>query len=74
MFFNLYNLYQDIVNYNEIYIYGIGAYSEIIVPKLYDLGLKDKIAGYVLSNVEQEEQFKNGIPVYDVYHWSKFSI
>ena len=66
MFFNLYNLYQDIVNYNEIYIYGIGAYSEIIVPKLYDLGLKDKIAGYVLSNVEQEEQFKNGIPVYDV--------
>ncbi|MBD5516306.1 MAG: hypothetical protein HDR06_17105 [Lachnospiraceae bacterium] len=66
MFFSLYDLYQDIINYDRIYIYGMGMYSEMIVPKLCDLGLKEKIAGYVLSQNFIKEKFKEDIPIYTI--------
>lgn len=66
MFFDLYGLYQKIIDYSRVYIYGMGMYSEMIVPKLYDLGLGAKIAGYVLSNDQPQNQFKEGIPIHNI--------
>ena len=68
MYFDLYGIYQEISNYDHIYIYGMGIYSEIVVPKLlYDLGLRTKTAGYVLSDDQpQNESSKDGIPIYSI--------
>ena len=66
MYFDLYGIYQAISGYDNIYIYGMGTYSEVIVPKLlYDMGLKAKTAGYVLSDDQpQNQSSKDGIPIY----------
>ena len=68
MFFDLYGLYQDIIKYDRLYIYGMGIYSEIVVSKLlYDLGLRTKTAGYVLSDDQpQNQSSKDGIPIYKI--------
>lgn len=66
MYFNLYDLYKKIVSFEKIFIYGTGTYSEIIVPKLYDIGLKDKIAGYVLSHKPIKELNKDHKPIYSI--------
>ncbi len=63
MYFDLYGLYKEISNYNKIYIYGMGMYSEIITPKLYDMGFGSRIAGYVLSAQKPVNQSENGLPV-----------
>ena len=68
MYFDLYGLYQDIAQYKKLYIYGMGIYSEIVVPKLlYDLDLRMKMVGYVLSDDQpQNESSKDGIPIYKI--------
>lgn len=68
MFFDLYGLYQDIIKYDRLYIYGMGVYSETVIPKLlYDLGLRTRTAGYVLSDDQpQNESSKDGIPIYKI--------
>lgn len=63
MFFDLQGLYQRIVNYDKLYIYGVGMYSEKIVPKLYDIGLKEKIAGYVVTNNHILNRQKDGLQI-----------
>ena len=68
MLFDLYGLYQDIIKYDRLYIYGMGTYSEIIIPKLlYDMGLITKTVGYVLSDDQPQNQFsKDSIPIYKI--------
>lgn len=66
MFFDLYDLYQDIIKFDKLYIYGMGMHSEMIVPKLYDLGLGTRIAGYVLSECQTRGQFKGNLPIYGI--------
>ena len=68
MYFDLYGIYKEISNYNKIYIYGMGMYSEIITPKLYDMGLGSRIAGYVLSALKSVNQSANGLPVWSIDH------
>jgi len=66
MYFDLYGIYEEISNYNKIYVYGMGMYSKIITPKLYDMGFGSKIAGYVLSNPKSVNQSANGLPVWSI--------
>ncbi len=63
MYFDLHGIYKEISNYNKIYIYGMGIYSEMITPKLYDMGFRSRIAGYVLSDKRSINQSEGGLPV-----------
>ena len=63
MYFDLYGIYKEISNCNKIYIYGMGMYSKMVTPKLYDMGFGNRIAGYVLSDKKSINQSEGGLPV-----------
>lgn len=64
MFFSLYDLYNEISKYRVFYVYGMGEYAGIIVPKLFNLGLRERMAGYVVSKKEVTADNKEGIRIY----------
>ncbi len=66
MYFAIYDLYEKIVKYDEVFIYGMGMYAETIIPKLFEMGLDEKVAGIVVSDKTTKNKYKNGKPIYSI--------
>ncbi len=71
MYLLMNDLYQELNKFSEILIYGAGNYAKLIYPLLKRAGLKERIASFVVTEVQLNSGI-DGIPIRTVKEIASF--